>query len=86
MRGVVHWQATVITALAVVIAIPAGVAAGSWLFRPYVDRIGARDDIAIPLAWLGAATLTLLVLANVMAAVPARRTRALSSARLMASD
>jgi putative ABC transport system permease protein len=73
--GVVHWQATLITALAVAVAIPTGVAAGALLYRPYAEDIGARPDVSVPLVWIAAASFGLLVVANVAAAVPARRAR-----------
>ena len=51
LAGVVHWQATLIAALAVALAIPLGVAAGAALYGPYAERIGARPDAGMP--WCG---------------------------------
>ena len=44
LGGVVHWQATVIAALAVVLAVPLGVAVGTALYGPYAetDRCPSR--------------------------------------------
>jgi ABC-type lipoprotein release transport system permease subunit len=72
---VVHWQATVLVALVVVLAIPLGIAAGRVVFSAYIDRIGARDDLSIPVAMLALAAALLLVLGNLAAIVPARRAR-----------
>ena len=51
LAGVVHWQATAIAAVAVVLAVPLGVAAGAALYGPYARRIGARPDADHP-RWL----------------------------------
>jgi predicted lysophospholipase L1 biosynthesis ABC-type transport system permease subunit len=77
LTGVVHWQATIITAVVLVIGIPLGTAAGNSIYRAFVDRTGARTDVVIPLGGILAAGLVLLMLANVAAAVPARRARRL---------
>ena len=77
-RGVtriIHVQATIVTAAVLVVAIPLGIAAGSATYRPFVDRIGARTDLVIPIGWVLAAAACMLVLANLVAAVPARRAR-----------
>ena len=52
LGGVVHWQATAIAALALVLAVPLGVAVGAALYGPYAERIGARPDATIPAGWL----------------------------------
>ena len=31
-----HWQATIVTAVVLAVALPIGAIAGSWLFRPYL--------------------------------------------------
>jgi hypothetical protein len=74
LTGVVHWQASIITATVLAVAIPGGSALGRLLYRVFVENVGARTDTTVPLAWLGATLVALLALANVVAAVPARRT------------
>ena len=86
LRGVVHWQATIITAAVLAVALPVGVIAGSWVFRPYLARIGAPDAVDLPLLWLGATLVALLLLCNLIAAVPARRTRRLFAAQVLTQD
>ena len=73
LNGVVHWQATIITVVVLVMALPIGGAIGSSLYRALVDNVGARPDVVIPLAWLGLTLLALVAAANLVAAVPARR-------------
>jgi hypothetical protein len=74
LTGVVHWQATIITATVLGVALPTGGAIGRLLYRAFVEHVGARTDVIVPLAWLGITVLTLLTLANLVAAVPARTT------------
>jgi ABC-type lipoprotein release transport system permease subunit len=74
LTAVVHWQATIIAGTVLAIAIPTGSALGRSLYRAFVEHVGARTDVTVPLAWLGATLVALLTLANLVAAVPARRT------------
>ena len=64
LAGVVHWQATLIAALAVALAIPLGVAAGAALYGPYAERIGARPDAGLPWAWMALVAVGLLLVTN----------------------
>ncbi len=69
----VAWQATTLAAVALVVGLPLGVAAGRWGWRLVAEAIGTPAVAVTPLvAVLGAIPLTLL-LANTLAAVPARR-------------
>jgi len=84
LTGIIHLQATIITAAVLALAVPLGIAAGSTVYRPFVDRIGARADLVVPLWWALAAALAMVVLANLVAAIPARRARRSSPARTLA--
>ena len=81
LGGVVHWQATAIAALAIVLAVPLGVAVGTALYGPYAERIGARPDAAIPVGWLAMVAVGLLVVTNVAVVRPARTVSRRSTAR-----
>ena len=75
LATVVHSQATVFVLLALVLAIPAGYLAGRVIFRAFVDRIGAINDATLTPWLLVVTVLILLVLANIVSAVTARRIR-----------
>ena len=75
MTSLVHWQATLFTAVVLALAVPAGIIAGLVVFRSFVDRIGALDTVSVPLLTLGVSLVALLALVNVVAAVNARRAR-----------
>ena len=75
VTSLVHWQATLFTAVVLALAVPAGIIAGLVVFRRFVDRVGALDTVSVPLLTLGVCLVALLALVNVVAAVNARRAR-----------
>ncbi|MET0726957.1 MAG: FtsX-like permease family protein [Acidimicrobiales bacterium] len=83
---VLHWQATVLAAAVAVVALPLGVAAGRLVYRAYIDRIGARTDVDVPYRMLTAVVMSLLVLVNLAAIVPARRARDELPARVLGDE
>ena len=74
---VLHWQVSVIVLLPLALGAPAGVVAGTAAFRAFADSIGTVDDASIPYRWVAALVAILLVLANLVARVGARRAREL---------
>jgi hypothetical protein len=82
----VHWQATVLTVVPLVVAIPLGLLAGAVVYRAFVDRIGALPDPSLPGLLLAAMVLALVVIANLAALWPARRARRLPAATLLQSE
>jgi ABC-type lipoprotein release transport system permease subunit len=82
----VHWQATVLTGLPILVGAPLGLLAGSALFRVYVDHMGALPDPAFPFLVLFVTALGLVVLANLAAVVPAYRARQVAPAQLLRDD
>ena len=69
--------------MAVVLAVPLGVAVGASLYGPYAARIGARPDAAIPVGWLAMVAVALLVVTNVAVVRLARTVSRQSTARLL---
>lgn len=67
ITGVVLWQATLTTEVVVAISIPLGVAAGSTLYEPYAEGVGARSDVTVPLAWIAGGMLAVTAAANMVA-------------------
>jgi putative ABC transport system permease protein len=82
----VHWQATVLTALPLVVGVPLGLVTGSFVFRAFVDRIGALPDPVLPLLVLAVVVAVLIAVANLVAVLPARRARRLPTAELLVSE
>jgi hypothetical protein len=79
LAGAVAWQSSVIAVIGLVIGVPAGVAAGRWLWLAFANQLSAVPDPVVPVASIGLAALAALILANLVAALPGRaaaRTRA----------
>lgn len=84
LRAVVHWQAIVFAVVVVAVATVTGVTAGRAVFRLFVDRVGAANDVGVPSLLLGGVLVALLAFANAVAAIPARQARRRSPARVLA--
>jgi putative ABC transport system permease protein len=82
----VHWQTSILTVMPLVVGVPLGLVAGAAAFRAFTNRIGAFPEPAIPLALVAAMALALIVIANLVAVVPTRRARRLSTAQLLRAD
>ena len=71
VRGAVAWQATTFVVVAVAIGLPLGVAAGRLAWSGFANQVGALSEpVTPPLALLVTVTAAILV-ANLIAAVPA---------------
>ncbi|MEO5840527.1 MAG: ABC transporter permease [Acidimicrobiales bacterium] len=82
----VHWQATSFTVLPLVVGTPVGLIVGQLVFRSFADSVGAVNDASRPFMYVGAIVVGLVLLANLAAAVPARRARRLAPALLLQSE
>jgi hypothetical protein len=72
---VVHWQATVLTALPAVAGIPLGLVVGRLVFAGFADSMGAVRDAALPLVVLLLGAIGVVVVANAVAALGSQRIR-----------
>ncbi len=70
LAGAVAWQASVISAVGLVIGVPLGIAAGRWLWLAFAHQLSAVPDLAVPATAISLAAVTALLLANLVAAVP----------------
>jgi hypothetical protein len=86
MRRTLHWQATVLTVLPLVVAVPVGVMLGSAVFRAFIERVGALPDPSISFALLASIAIALIAIANLVTIVPTRRTRRLATAQMLQSE
>lgn len=68
---VVRWQALTIVTIGLVAGIPLGLAAGRWVWSTIASNTGLAGDPSFPVLWLFAAAAAALVLAAVVAALPA---------------
>jgi hypothetical protein len=73
LRRTVRWQLNLVTAVALVIGLPLGVACGRVAWAAFADQLGVATGARIPLLLLGTASAGLLLLANLIGEWPARR-------------
>ena len=69
--AVVLWQAATLTLVAVVVAVPVGIATGRLLWLLFTERLGVPFEPIVPLGWVLALAGGSLVLAVVVAVGPA---------------
>jgi ABC-type antimicrobial peptide transport system permease subunit len=72
VAGTVAWQATVLTALALAVGIPVGVAAGRSLWTGYAESLGVLPVAVVPVSITLIIVPSALLLANLIAIYPAR--------------
>ena len=68
----VAWQATTITAIAVVIGIPLGIAAGRWAWTIFSDQMGVAHETVVPVGLTLLVVPAALIVANLVALFPGR--------------
>ena len=83
---VVAWQSTVTVAVGTVIGIPLGIILGHVLWNGFAEAIHAVPVTSIPPAYVVAIAVGAVVLANVVAAVPARCAAHTPTAALLRSE
>jgi putative ABC transport system permease protein len=67
---VVHWEASIFTAVLLAVSVPVGVVLGRLLYRRLATGLGVDEDAIVPVLAITAGVLGLLVLANVVATIP----------------
>ena len=83
---VVHWHATLFTLFCAAVGIPLGVIVGRLVWIAFAQNMGAIDSAIVPVAALGVGVLAIVALANVAAAIPARRARRVRPAQLLRTE
>jgi hypothetical protein len=82
----VHWQATLLTALPIVLGIPVGVTIGRLVFLAFADSMGTVNDAAIPVGIVAIGSVAIVALANAIAGLVSRRARRHEPALLLQSE
>ena len=72
VSATVVWQSSLIVGIGLVVGIPVGVALGRWLWILFAERLPVLARPSVPVLVLAGLACALIVLANVVAAVPAR--------------
>ena len=82
----VAWQASVAAAIGIVVGIPLGIALGRWLWTLFARQIYAVPEPTVPVLSVALVGLGALVLANVVAAGPARSAARTSTGLLLRDE
>jgi hypothetical protein len=86
LAAAVAWQATVAAVVGIVVGVPLGVIAGRWLWNLFAEQIYAVPYPTVPVLSLVLVGVGTLVLANVIAAFPARTAARTPTAFLLRSE
>ena len=76
VSAAIAWQATVVAAIAIVIGVPLGIAAGRWGWQAFAQRLGVPDQPVTPFLAIVAVAVLAVVVAIVTAADPGAHRRA----------
>jgi hypothetical protein len=83
VSATVAWQATTFAALGLIAGVPLGVVIGRAAWRVVANGIGVADQPATPLFVLALVVLAALIIANLVAALPARIARTIPPAAVL---
>ncbi len=86
LAAAVAWQASVSSAIGVLIGVPVGIAAGRTLWTLFAHRIEAVPEPAVPVLSVVLVALGTLALANLVAAVPGRMAARTPTALLLRAE
>jgi hypothetical protein len=82
----VAWQASTLAAIALVIGLPVGVAAGRWGWAAFADQVGVLSVPVIPTVAVLIAVPVTLILANLIALPPGRSAARTAAAQILRSE
>jgi hypothetical protein len=86
VRGTLAWQATTLAAVALLIGLPTGIAAGRWGWRIFAGQLGVLPDPVVPPFAIFIAVPAALFLVNVVAVFPGRAAARTQPAALLKSE
>jgi len=85
LSAVAFWQVATVTAVALVVGVPLGIAGGRWAWQLFADQAGLPPDAITPLLVLWMIPATLLV-AALVALPPARSVARVPAAAILRSE
>jgi hypothetical protein len=83
LRAIVHWQATLMTVMGLLVGVPAGIVLSRWIVRLLTTALGIVPGAEIPPLLVLAFALAALAVANLLALLPAHRAARTRAADLM---
>ncbi len=86
LAAVVGWQSTIAVGIGVVVGVPLGIVVGRSLWNLFAHAIDAVPDPTVPVRTIALVAIGALVLANVVAAVPALQAARTRTALLLRAE
>ncbi len=86
LAGAVAWQASVSSAVGIIVGLPLGIAAGRTLWTLFAREIYAVPQPTVPVVSVALVALGILLLANLVAAVPGRMAARTPTALLLRAE
>jgi putative ABC transport system permease protein len=86
VSATVAWQSTLLALAGLFVGLPLGVAGGGWAWATVARGLGVVDRATIPIAGLAIVGTLALLVANVVAALPARRAARTSPALALRAE
>lgn len=72
VTATIAWQATTFAAIALLVGLPVGVAAGRWVWTAFADQLGVPTEPLVSVPKILLSIPATLLLANLIAAIPGR--------------
>lgn len=82
----VVWQATSVVAVALLLGVPLGIAAGGWSWSAFAGLLGILANPRVPFGTTALVLPAAVVLANLVAAIPARLAAGISPALVLRTE
>jgi ABC-type antimicrobial peptide transport system permease subunit len=73
LRAIIHWQASLVVGLVVLVGLPLGVILGRWVVTLLTTALGIMPGAEVPLLMSVALVVAAMLMANLLALMPARR-------------
>lgn len=86
LRATVAWQATALSLVSMILAVPSGIAFGRWTWRLLANQISVVPRPVVPAILTAVIALAALILANVIAAIPGRTAARLQPALILRTE
>ena len=83
VRRAIAWQATTLAVVALLIGVPLGIVFGRLIWSVFADRVGVLAETVTPVLLAFAVAAGAIVLANLIALVPARAAGRTRPARVL---
>jgi ABC-type lipoprotein release transport system permease subunit len=86
VSAAIAWQATTLVAIALAIGVPLGYACGRWAWQGFADNLGITSALVVPVITFAGIVVAAALLANVIAAFPARVAARTHAATVLRSE